>query len=259
MATDSDILVGWVDKGYLSRSEARDYLGYKIVVPSGGGSASGPTGGTYSTSVVHPETGETKILTWDYNKTMTDQPVSVERRPMVQQDVVTPRSPKFQFKGAKVLSYADTYMEEGHDHHLLLSYWRDHVGRTKVDTLVGTGISGALGVINLARDLGINYLIIRKQGEHAHSSQPAEGRLGKNWVFVDDLVSSGSTFAAVWDAMATIHGQTGFESKFKGVFLYANGGFITPGQSRPAKSKLHYWLTDGGSECYNGEFRSQSW
>jgi adenine/guanine phosphoribosyltransferase-like PRPP-binding protein len=220
-----------------------------------GGTTAAPvaTGGTYSTSKLDHDTGDTILRTWNYDQTLTEQPISEERKPMVQMDTVRPSTSKYQMPGARVMNFTETYMEEGHDHGLLLSSWKDLVGKTKVDTLVGTGVSGTIAVVNLARDLGIHYLIIRKPGVNTHSSWPAEGHLGKNWAFVDDLVSSGATIQRVWDAMNSIQ-ESGFSTQFKGVFLYANGNprWVAPGKGRYDKSRLHEWLA--GAESYKSEF-----
>ena len=173
----------------------------------------------------------------------------VDRVPPIPQEVVTRYSYPEQKAAAKVMQFS-SYMDEAHSPGLLLESWKDCVGRTKVDTLVGTGISGAVAVVNLARDLGINYLIIRKPGVSTHSAEPAEGWLGKNWVFVDDLVSSGETIRRVWDTMNDIQAD-GFKTTFKGVFLYGNGDprFLTPRYNR---RRLHEWLAY--AESYNKEF-----
>lgn len=71
----------------------------------------------------------------------------------------------------------------------------------KFDTLVGTGMSGALIVPNLARILKCNWFIVRKPSEKAHSSNIGEGTLGQRWLFVDDLIDMGETFNRVAEAI----------------------------------------------------------
>lgn len=61
------------------------------------------------------------------------------------------------------------------------------------DTMVGRGLSGALVVPMLARAMNKWFAIVRK-GESCHSTSMLEGRLGDRWLFVDDLICSGSTF-----------------------------------------------------------------
>jgi adenine/guanine phosphoribosyltransferase-like PRPP-binding protein len=75
-----------------------------------------------------------------------------------------------------------------------------------VDTLVGTGLSGALVVPDVARILKLNWVVVRKPGESSHSSYPFEGILGQRWLFVDDRVETGETLrrvrAAIDDGVA---------------------------------------------------------
>lgn len=73
----------------------------------------------------------------------------------------------------------------------------------KYDTLVGTGMSGAIVVPILARALRKKLLIVRKPEDHAssHASQPWLGQLGQRWVFVDDFISSGATYGRTRDAV----------------------------------------------------------
>lgn len=61
------------------------------------------------------------------------------------------------------------------------------------DTMVGIGLSGALAVPILARAFNVNWAIVRKSNESAHSSNPWEGEIGRRWLFVDDLIDSGTT------------------------------------------------------------------
>src|SRR4051812_16554608 len=67
----------------------------------------------------------------------------------------------------------------------------------KYDTLVGTGLSGSLVIPLLARGLDCDWLIVRKENDGSHSTKPAEGRLGRRWLFVDDFIASGATLRRV--------------------------------------------------------------
>jgi hypothetical protein len=90
------------------------------------------------------------------------------------------------------------------------------------DTLVGTGLSGALVVPYLARRLGKRALIIRKPGEGSHSSIKAEGTLGHRWIFVDDFISTGDTFFRVLSTIKDIVRAYAdeFETEHVGDLLY---------------------------------------
>lgn len=71
---------------------------------------------------------------------------------------------------------------------------RTRLANVDFDTFVATGLSGAVVAPILARELGKHFLIVRKADDHStHSSKRGVGRLGKRWIFVDDLVSSGNT------------------------------------------------------------------
>jgi len=75
------------------------------------------------------------------------------------------------------------------------------LGAYDYDTMVGTGLSGALVVPLLARALGKHFAIVRKDAESTHSCNQIEGRIGRRWVFVDDFIVSGTTFSRVWQAV----------------------------------------------------------
>lgn len=92
------------------------------------------------------------------------------------------------------------------------------------DTMVGTGISGALVVGVLGRALGKNFAVVRKENDTVmsnHSGHAIEGLLGKRWVFVDDLIASGATRARVLRVVK----ETDDETKFVGTYTYGDGGY----------------------------------
>lgn len=140
----------------------------------------------------------------------------------------------------------DTYMDEVHKPELLLSLANDFLEGVEFDTLVGTGLSGTIAVTDLARRLGKNYLVVRKPNDGTHSHLPVEGKLGKRWLFVDDLVSTGSTFARVWDVLHKLCREREFETEFAGTFLY-NARYY-----HPPKNYHHCWLKKR-SETYDGK------
>lgn len=88
------------------------------------------------------------------------------------------------------------------------------------DTILGTGMSGAIIVPLVGRALELNWGLVRKPSENDHSSNPIEGTLGERWLFLDDLVSSGTTRMRVMETVkhvCKIHGHT---SKFEGTITY---------------------------------------
>ncbi len=106
---------------------------------------------------------------------------------------------------------------------------KHHPEKLKFDTLVGTGLSGAIVVPPLARSLRKKFLLIRKDNDSSHSSYPAEGVLGRRWLFVDDFVSSGTTFRKVIAGVNTCvsdlgrYRDPGFKSELVGAFQYSDG------------------------------------
>jgi hypothetical protein len=73
------------------------------------------------------------------------------------------------------------------------------------DTMIGSGLSGALIIPILARALGKLWAIVRKPNDTQHTSALFEGSIGERWVFVDDFVSSGATRNRVKDAVQAIY------------------------------------------------------
>lgn len=100
------------------------------------------------------------------------------------------------------------------------------------DTFVVSGISGILAGQIFARHFRKHLLIVRKNGEKRHTQWPVQGVLGRRWVFLDDFVGAGKTFAFVcskirWATERTPEsGQEGgwempeFESAYVGRFGY---------------------------------------
>lgn len=82
------------------------------------------------------------------------------------------------------------------------------------DTIVGTGFSGGVVVPSLAMALGKDFLLVRKDGDDSHHSGRLLGSLGKRWIFVDDFVASGRTWARVMRHIA------GHGSEYVGLYSY---------------------------------------
>lgn len=139
------------------------------------------------------------------------------------------------------------YMEVVHDPTKLMGRFNHFVPESlEYDTLVGTGLSGTLAVAELARKLNKHYLVVRKDNDGTHSSLPVEGFLGKRWLFVDDVVDSGRTFARVWEKVQTITYHYEFQSEFAGTFLYGDRQYIRPDQCH------HRWL-QAHADTYRGQ------
>lgn len=89
------------------------------------------------------------------------------------------------------------------------------------DTIVGTGLSGALIVPMLARKLKKHFAVVRKP-DNSHSGYPLEGTLGSKWLFVDDLISSGATYRRVRSVITKVAADYRLQTEFVGAFCYYN-------------------------------------
>lgn len=78
------------------------------------------------------------------------------------------------------------------------------LGDVSFDTIVCTGVSGIIFASPLAMEMKKHLLIVRKNGESSHGAYRAEGTIGRRWLFVDDFISSGTTFNRVNDAVDRI-------------------------------------------------------
>jgi hypothetical protein len=152
----------------------------------------------------------------------------------------------------RVLNYRMAYMEEALSPDSLEALYReimsesDSAAEALPDTLVGTGISGCLAVPELARRLGLNWALVRKPNDASHSPWPVEGRIGKRWLFVDDLISTGRTFARIWDVLDDIREDRNFPTQFVGMFLYNDHRFVDP-RSRRVSTSVHRYSKRAGT------------
>jgi adenine/guanine phosphoribosyltransferase-like PRPP-binding protein len=103
--------------------------------------------------------------------------------------------------------------------------FRAKVRNVDFDTLVGTGLSGALAAQLLAQSVSCHFAVVRKSGESTHSNNTVEGVIGKRWLFVDDLVASGETRSRVKTAMQCFCEIHEFESVYVGDYLYYGNTF----------------------------------
>lgn len=104
---------------------------------------------------------------------------------------------------------------------------QQHLKRRRYDTLVGTGLSGALVVPRLADALDKHFLLVRKpnRAERSHAEQEAEGYLGTGWIFVDDFIASGRTWRRVDEVVTRIANAREHKTRYAGAYLYADGKF----------------------------------
>lgn len=86
----------------------------------------------------------------------------------------------------------------------------------EIDTLMGVGNSGAPVVGALAYKLGMPFLIVRKRLDTSHDSRMVNGWLGgKGILFIDDLISSGSTISKAYEQVRRVGGP-----RLYGALLY---------------------------------------
>jgi adenine/guanine phosphoribosyltransferase-like PRPP-binding protein len=112
---------------------------------------------------------------------------------------------------------------------------RDDLEGVDFDTIVSTGLSGALVVPYLARRLGKDFAIVRKPQDGTHDYRSIAGRLGKRWLFVDDFISTGKTrkrvqkiveaYIAEWNQGYQLTGEDQFTTTFVGTYEYNSGTF----------------------------------
>lgn len=95
----------------------------------------------------------------------------------------------------------------------------------EINTLVGVGLSGGLVVPTLARTLGMDWLVVRKDNDGSHSVEPSYGVLGDRWLFVDDCVASGRTIARALAGVEKTVYDRDFDPEWVGVFLYQHDEF----------------------------------
>lgn len=74
------------------------------------------------------------------------------------------------------------------------------------DTVVSSGFSGGMLLPLLGYRLGLKYALVRKEGwlRDSHADKELEGQLGSRWLFVDDLVLTGATFARCAAAVTSL-------------------------------------------------------
>lgn len=110
-----------------------------------------------------------------------------------------------------------------------LSKAKKNLKNVKFDTVVVTGTSGIAFGVPLAHLMKKSIVIVRKDKDGAHSCKSVEATvLGEDvgrWLFVDDLIDTGSTQKRVMKKMEDYSADCG---KFVGSYLYEHHEFKTP-------------------------------
>lgn len=95
------------------------------------------------------------------------------------------------------------YILAAHNPVALRTIAENELEGVEFDTVVGTGLSGLLPLAVLADHFGVHFAAIRKPNDSSHAGGDLfEGTLGDRWLFVDDFISSGTTFNRV---LETVH------------------------------------------------------
>jgi hypothetical protein len=107
------------------------------------------------------------------------------------------------------------------------------------DTIVVTGMSGALVGAPLAHHLHKHLVVVRKADDkHNHSWGHIEGHMGHRWIFVDDLVSSGDTRSRVHREIEQVHDQLDtfydWPTEYVGEYMYLPDRWRPAGSQRPS-------------------------
>ena len=108
------------------------------------------------------------------------------------------------------------------DQSALIDYAKETLKGRHYDALVGIGLSGALVVPLLAYVLKKRFCLVRKENVESHATVQLEGNLekGDRWIFVDDIVASGTTKNYVIAMLPN-------DFKYCGIFLYTSRTFTT--------------------------------
>jgi hypothetical protein len=110
------------------------------------------------------------------------------------------------------------------------------------DTMVGTGLSGALVVPSLARAMGKKWAIVRKPHENSHSNYLFEGEIGSRWLFVDDFIGTGKTrFNVIESVKRAYNSYVGWDPSrrrtdpigYVGTYVYSDDGLGSLGGRGP--------------------------
>lgn len=95
------------------------------------------------------------------------------------------------------------------------------------DTIVGSGVSGAILLLKLRDRFKCNVAVVRKANDGSHSAEHVEGTIGERFVVVDDQVASGGTVKHILRQIRKqLHDREGVYNmpKFVGVACYCYSG-----------------------------------
>ncbi len=106
---------------------------------------------------------------------------------------------------------------------------KDRLEGVDFDTMVGTGFSGGVVIPALALAMGKNFVLVRKENDDSHhGGGRLLGELGRSWIFVDDLVSSGRTRERVIEKVELAAREASQPTTMLGQYMYVNYGHRGP-------------------------------
>lgn len=143
----------------------------------------------------------------------------------------------------ETLHVKTSYMGSAHENIEDLAYdFLEFTDGVEFDTIVGVGLSGALVVPLLGHLVGLNWALVRKAGDGSHSSSLLEGRIGRRWMFVDDLISSGSSLQKTRERVLQASHRGQWSTAYVGSYFYTYGHLgdeIHPFRQVGEESKYH--------------------
>jgi hypothetical protein len=108
------------------------------------------------------------------------------------------------------------------------------------DTVIGRGISGALCAQLIGRETGKQWAVVRKP-DNSHSDREVEGTVGKRWVFVDDLISTGATLRETIAALERFKLASRWPTQLVGTYLYLPDVFYPGASENEINSSRNRW------------------
>lgn len=105
-----------------------------------------------------------------------------------------------------------------------------HLACVQFDSIVGTGLSGALAAPLLARHFDVPFAVIRKPDDRGrHSTSDIEGSIGSRWLMADDRITTGASCGRVRDQVSQLRLPDGTEPQFVGLYVTkGEGAFWAP-------------------------------
>lgn len=140
--------------------------------------------------------------------------------------------------------------------------------KIKFDSFVGIGLSGVLVLPILARHFDVPFLALRKAGVDCHDTygigQYGRGTIGRNWVLIDDFVSSGRTIRVAQDRVdaGLREAGNGFRTEYMGCYGYgssygsSDGTFHHPNGNKVSLKSIE---VDGEIQLVNAEVYKLVW